>query len=204
MDDKTKCYWLAYWRRVALLLLVVAAGAAVVRLAFHERWNRSAAVRHIERHWGWVSYKIEADESSWRAVLRRLIGNGFFCHVTCVRAKAQHECTLDDLVAVPELEQLELSDARLAPNDLAHLRSLYHLWILSLDGTNVRDSDMARIGTLSNLEWLNLAHTSITDEGLMHLHGLKKLRLLFLRGTKVTGNGERLLRAALRNCDVDR
>jgi Leucine-rich repeat (LRR) protein len=185
-----------------LFVLVVAVGMSTIRILFRAAFAQKAAVADIEKHWGSVEYRVEQNESTWDAFLREHLGNEFFGHVVCVRSVLETEFRLEDLISLPEVEQLELSGAQVNSAGLAHLKALPHLWILSLNGTNISDADLEQIGGLPRLKWLDLSRTQISDVGLEHLKSLSRLTLLHLTDTKVTDQGVKKLQQALPDCKI--
>lgn len=196
------------WQKIAIWCMLLAmpiipVGLGASRVLSSRAWQHHAAVARIERYWGSVFY-LEEPPREPQPWWRKLLGNSFFGNANCVRGAPTRHCRLEDVIGLPELQQLELTGTQLDAAGLGHLKTLHHLWILSLDGTNVTDADLQQIEGLTNLEWLNLSRTQITDKGLEHLKPLHHLTLLHLNSTHVTDGGVKMLRAALPNCDIDR
>lgn len=64
-------------------------------------------------------------------------------------------------------------------------------------GAAIDDDDLACLRTLPSVELLSLASTPISDAGLAHLDGLGCAQLIDLRFTRVTDEGANRLRRAL-------
>ncbi|HVX63582.1 MAG TPA: hypothetical protein VHC19_23370 [Pirellulales bacterium] len=64
-------------------------------------------------------------------------------------------------------------------------------------GAAIEDDDLACIRALPGLDMLSLASTPVTDAGLMHLESLHAAVLIDLRFTQVTDNGVARLRREL-------
>lgn len=202
---RLKRRWFRYWLwSLFILMAVVAAGITIIWVSFYREWNHWAAVRRIQKHWGQVNYQPEEAQAAEQAWFKKLLGPGFYGRVNCIFGYPLVRCGLEDLAALPELQQLELTGTRVDAAGLARLRSLPNLWILNLCGTNVTDTDLEQISELPCLEWLNLTNTGITDKGLERLKSLSHLRLLHLTNTRVTENGVKRLQSALPNCQIER
>ena len=200
----TKRRWYQYsLRSLLLFVLVVAIGISAIRIVFDRAFAHNEAVTRITRHWGQVSYSQDDAEPAWKSWGRKCLGNGYVGQVTCVRAPRFAHCRLEDLVALPEVQQLELMGTRVDAAGLAALKSLPRLWTLNLWATNITDDDLVPVGNLNRLEWLKLGYTQITDKGLEHLKSLGNLRLLYLTGTHVTESGVKKLQSALPDCDIE-
>lgn len=187
-------------RSLLLFVLIVAIGMSAVRVRFSREFEHNSAIMRIETRWGRVSFGRDKAESGW---LQKCLGNGFTGQAKCIRGCPRVRSGLEDLIALPEVEQLELTGAHVDAAGLAQLKALPNLWILSLDGTNVTDADLEQLEGLEKLQWLNLSRTQITDKGLEHLKSLHSLTLLFLTNTRVTKRGEDKLRSALPNCSIE-
>lgn len=64
-------------------------------------------------------------------------------------------------------------------------------------GAAIEDDDLACVRALPGLEMLTLASTPVTDAGLRHLEGLHAAALIDLRFTQVTDDGANRLRRLL-------
>lgn len=94
---------------------------------------------------------------------------------------------LDALHDMKLLRGLNLSNS--AVTDLAPIRHLSGLTVLSLYSTKIVDAGLTHLRGLTALTDLYLHHTAITDAGLAHLSGLTKLRTLNLNDTSVGDAG---------------
>lgn len=84
---------------------------------------------------------------------------------------------------------VSLFSSKATDEDLASLKVLTDLRVLTLDATKVTDSGLSHLTGLSQLRALDLNSTGITDKGLAHLKGLMKLEQVGLIGTQVTDAG---------------
>lgn len=101
-----------------------------------------------------------------------------------------------------DLQEIQLSDTDVTDADLAHLRGLSGLRLLSL-GSQITDAGLAYLSSLTGLYILDLDFTQITDAGLAHLQGLANLKSLELSETQITDAGLAELRRALPQCEID-
>jgi hypothetical protein len=189
-------------RSVLVLPLVVTVVMGVLCVTFRSRFAQARAVSAIRGRWAQVSYRMHGTEPGWRAPLRAILGDAFFDDVVYVRAAPGVGAPLEELTALPSIEQLELEGAYVAGAGFEGLGALRKLRILSLNGTDVTDADLRCVGALTQLEWLDLSSTQITDSGLARLTGLRRLRLLNLTGTPTSENGIAILRLALPECSI--
>jgi hypothetical protein len=73
--------------------------------------------------------------------------------------------------------------------DLAQLKNLKSIQLLSLHGTMVTDAGLTHLKDVKTLQELHLPYTAVTDAGLVHLKDLKSLHTLNLSSTKITDKG---------------
>jgi hypothetical protein len=92
----------------------------------------------------------------------------------------------DALSHCQELEQLWLSESDLDDANLAKLRGLPKLAILSIGGTRVRGTAFEGAGSFAALIGLSAAHSPIDDQGVFHVGKLPQLQSLNLMRTRVT------------------
>jgi hypothetical protein len=163
------------------------------------------------------SFQVEPATPSW---LRNLIGDHYF--ITPVRllirkqGQIDHNC-LAHLKALPHLEEMWFYDVELDDVDLANLKHLRKLKMLTFgDGTLSRsdpprnfdflrrlrklesltlsdsefgDRDAANIAQASTLKYLYLYDSAIGDGGMAQIRRLTNLESLGLNGTNVTDTG---------------
>lgn len=79
------------------------------------------------------------------------------------------EC-LVQLVELPELEVLDLSNCPISTEGVGHLVTLKNLRVLSLYATNVNDDCIAHLRKLPRLKNVDLMHTRVTGRGVSDLH----------------------------------
>ena len=204
--------WLWYGLPVLLGLMAV---AAIVLIPFAVKLEQArkqrAAVEAIRRLGGraWYDYQIELDRSEnapppgpkW---MREWFGVDFLATVQDVflGPVKPTDNPLDDagleqleepLKALPRLETLGISRAKVTDAGLKHLAGLSQVKTLYLFGTSITDSGLEHIQAMTQLEHLGIGETGITDAGLRYLVALKHLRNLDLTKTKITGPGLRYL-----------
>jgi endonuclease YncB( thermonuclease family) len=97
-----------------------------------------------------------------------------------------------------KLVRLELGGVKLRDDDLAELKSLTDLRVLSLRATLVTDEGVALLKPFTKLRGLSLMSTGVGDAGLRHLNGLTDLEDVDLDRTAITDAGLENIRA-LRN-----
>jgi serine/threonine protein kinase len=134
---------------------------------------------------------------------------------------------MEHIVAMPDVEQLNLGGTGIPPDDLAKLANVPRLSVLALPDMNLKDDDLAFLSKLPNLLTLNLAGNPITERTLDHIGGATKLsqfvahnttltdaalvrlatrdglKQVFVNNSCVTADGVKTFRAARPNCKVD-
>lgn len=80
----------------------------------------------------------------------------------------------DDL----QIQQLNLTRAKIGDNDLVPLTSQKSLRKLRLQGTKITNNGLITLKFFDNLNSLNIDQTEVTDDGLKHLPALRKLQIL--------------------------
>jgi hypothetical protein len=99
------------------------------------------------------------------------------------------DSTMPLLKKLPDVEYLELHNARMRDDGLAQLSDRTKLKTLVLSGTRITDNGLRHLSGLINLEKLDLASlsgaTRITGAGLAHLAGLHKLHELSLASAHI-------------------
>jgi internalin A len=109
------------------------------------------------------------------------------------------DVTDDDLAILrnlPRLEILTLSRTAVSDSGLKHLGGLKNLKQLHLPARTT-DEGLANLVGLSKLQLLDILDSQVTDAGLEYLKGLANLRVVLLNGTQVTAAGVRDLQRAL-------
>ncbi|MBN1909772.1 MAG: hypothetical protein JW818_08535 [Pirellulales bacterium] len=99
------------------------------------------------------------------------------------------DADLADLKRLSNVNLLSLRNTRISDTGLAQLRVQVHLEYLDLAGTEITDTGLAHLEELTQLRFLDLADTKTTDAGLMHLHELLCLEALWLANTRITDAG---------------
>jgi Leucine-rich repeat (LRR) protein len=95
-----------------------------------------------------------------------------------------HDCSVTDkglehLRGHPGLTELCLNNCiEITDEGIGHLPARTNLEVLKLAGCPVTDTALNYIGTIKTLREINLSGCSITDNGLVHLQGLSGLRIL--------------------------
>ena len=95
-----------------------------------------------------------------------------------------------------KLEALDLHLTNVTDQGMEHLAELKNLRKLSLFHTVVTDVGMEHLAGLDEIRQLDLVDTNITDDALAHLHAMKRLYELNLQGTRITDEGLKHLRSA--------
>ena len=88
-----------------------------------------------------------------------------------------------------KLEDLTLNGDLVADHGLNCLEGLPNLVHLNLDNASITDAMALHIGKLSQLRELHLSNTLISDAGLRHFNKLTNLQILDLRETRITDAG---------------
>lgn len=88
-----------------------------------------------------------------------------------------------------EAEGLGLINTWITDGGLVHVKKLYRLRVLDLQGVKVTDAGLKQLKGLDRLSSLVLCATRVTDAGLIHLKALKSLHHLDLAWTRVTDRG---------------
>jgi hypothetical protein len=102
---------------------------------------------------------------------------------------------VDQVAAMPDLQDLRLAGTAVTDADLARLAGCACLRKLDLDDTTVGTGGMSHLARLAGLECLSLNHTKVDDDGLGHLQALTRLEWLALVGTPVSDRGLAQLRS---------
>ena len=128
---------------------------------------------------------VAAPTETW---WRKQLGNDFFDKLIIVRrrsAKISDE-QMVLLTAVRDLEELNLSGARISDEGLVNLRDLTKMKTLDLWGNDaITDKGLRHLASMRRLEQLWLGATEIRGTGLAHLRGMTSLRILHLSHTHV-------------------
>ncbi len=88
-----------------------------------------------------------------------------------------------------QLQEIELADVRIGPDDLKRLEGLASLERLQFIDVNVTDAEVAHFASLAKLNYLVLRGAPINGEGLRHLAGLQNLKTLSLVGSTIADDG---------------
>jgi hypothetical protein len=192
------------WRRFlrfsvrGLIIFVIAVGGGlgwIVRQAHIQR----DAVAAIERDGGGVVYDSGWSDAPAFFVSRKpwapnwlvdTLGVDYFSHacgVTVAAAFTDNE--LAHVRRLARLRVLSLTDSNVTDAGLVKLNELTILSRLDLWNTQVTDAGLVHLKRLTNLSTLVLDGTQVSDAGLVQLKGLINLSVLRLRGTQVTDGG---------------
>ena len=112
------------------------------------------------------------------------------------------DADLPDLVAFPELRELNLRETGVTDNGMTHLAELQNLEFLGLTGTRITDDGLHHLTRLTELRFLTLGNTKITDEGLETLAECPRLEAINLKATRVSPEGVAKLQNRLPLCRV--
>lgn len=103
---------------------------------------------------------------------------------------------------LPNLQLLSVSNGKLNEDAVDVLASLESLRGLFLHKTNMCDADLEKLARLRGLETLSVTDAAITDDGLAQLRSLLRLKTLNLGHTQVTDVGVEKFQAAIPECTV--
>jgi hypothetical protein len=115
------------------------------------------------------------------------------------------DLTRDDVALLrqlPNLQLLSVSNGRLNEDAVDELASLESLQGLFLHKTNIRDADLDKLARLRGLETLSVTDAAVTDNGLTPLRSLLRLKTLNLGHTQVTDAGVETFQTAVPECTV--
>ncbi|AMV36474.1 leucine-rich repeat domain-containing protein [Planctomyces sp. SH-PL62] len=104
---------------------------------------------------------------------------------------------------VLQVNVLEVDDAELQDDALAHLAPLVRLEHLDLSGNPITDAGLVHLKGLKSLAFLNINRTRVSDAGLEELRGLVNLKEVWVGQTAVTGEGWERFCAKMPNVDPD-
>ncbi|WP_428305213.1 hypothetical protein [Lacipirellula sp.] len=175
------------WLKVSLRSLLLAITAVSVVLAWyaHGTRQRRAAIAAIEAAGGKV--RMAPGSSSWIDDWFASDFRGQVNSVNLTEANVTDEL-LAHLAVLSELRELDLSSTAIDDDGLkkiAHL-PLRELWLQS---TRVTDASASTLSQITNLDFLQLNATGLTDAFLHDLAALPHLQNLGLRGAPVTDHG---------------
>lgn len=125
------------------------------------------------------------------AWLRKLIGDEYFFSVWNIILNGP-KINDRDVAAVKRLTKLEilsLKSTNVTDAGLVHLTELTNLQFLCLFKSQFTDAGLEHLKRLTNLQTLDLGSTRVSDTGLENLKGLTNLRELKLENTKITDAG---------------
>lgn len=175
------------WLKVSLRSLLLAITAVSVALAWyaHGTRQRRAAIAAIEAAGGKV--RMAPGSSSW---INDWFASDFRGRVDSVDLKEANvtDELLAHLAVLSELQALDLSSTTVDDDGLTkivHL-PLRELWLQS---TRITDASAPALSQMTNLDFLQLNATGLTDAFLRDLAALPHLRNLGLRGARVTDQG---------------
>ena len=104
---------------------------------------------------------------------------------------------LAHLIPLTTIQRLNLAGTAVTDDGLEMITSLEGLRTLIVAGPEITDAGMQSIGTLKQLEELNLVGAPISDEGLAHLSELRQLNALAVSGEYISDRG---LQAIVESC----
>jgi Leucine-rich repeat (LRR) protein len=132
--------------------------------------------------------QVDARESHEPRRVVELVGR--LPQVTKLRlGSACTDADLEAISAAVTIVDVNLSDAQVSDDGVAHLQRLPHLRSLILDRTAISDAAVEHLVNHRELVWLSLAGTAITDSTLGRLAELPQLNTLLLDNTELTGRG---------------
>jgi hypothetical protein len=95
---------------------------------------------------------------------------------------------VDAISELPELQELDLTAARLPAEAVRHLTGPATLRSLNLSSSTVADEGLWHVARLKGLRVLDLSHDRVSDAGVRALAGLENLETLILKDTDVDGS----------------
>lgn len=98
------------------------------------------------------------------------------------------EGAFETLTDLPLLNQMDVVNCQLGPNNVIDFPSFPVLRFLNLSRSRFSDSLLSRIRKHSGLHLVDLNSTTVSDVGLQHLQQLPNLSTLLMGRTRVTGN----------------
>ena len=111
----------------------------------------------------------------------------------------------DDLAVLahfPHVEELDLTRTQVRGPGLQAIRSCSRLKKLYLTETQIGDQAVNDLHLLKRLEFVGLSGTNITDASLPHLAKAPNLKQLFCLGTKLSPAAIETFQKALPNCEL--
>jgi Leucine-rich repeat (LRR) protein len=193
-------------------ILLVLAVAITLGLIAHKARQQRQAVAALDEMGCKVSF---ARHDTWTLLerVRKMLGEDEPRNV--VMLNCQHSNLTDEgmihLEALPQLEELNLTDTQVTDEGLTHIRDLVQLTrlylgrsrkgpveragrrtykpYLKIEVVHVTDTGMAQLRQLAKLEVLSLRGSQVTDVGLLHFDEFPKLESLFIDETQVADAG---------------
>lgn len=166
---------LSRWR-FAMAVAPTLAIAAVLACSLPERvelWRRA----DVAAQWRQLGVHIVYDD------------DGRITSAQC-KGKSLSDEELRNIIALGDLESLDLERISIGDRQLALLAPLTNLRSLTLSHTPVTDADLKLLAQFSpQLDFLDLTRTAVTDAGLEHLKQLRRLRALHLNLTDLSDAG---------------
>ena len=104
------------------------------------------------------------------------------------------------LVALPELEQLVLTETKITNECMHVIGRLSRLSLLDISDTSISDDGASQLATLVELETLGIYGTQITDSTVEIIARMPKLKMLNISFTAITDAG--LLKLAGLGCRI--
>lgn len=140
-----------------LLLLFTALCAVAVRVWLVPYWREASTARWLAEIGAGTHTAISGPE--W---LRAITGDRYLEHIVGINFFSDCDIRDDDLASLRWLSRLEIVSFRYAPlgdRGLEHLGRVSSLCVLDLEGTSVSDAGLRQVERLPNLRELRLRRT---------------------------------------------
>ncbi|QDU97619.1 leucine-rich repeat domain-containing protein [Lignipirellula cremea] len=179
------------WRKIVLLVLLLAAGAWLGLGYLQVRQERSA-LRELALLGGEVGERTQSNAPRW---LQSLLGEEFFTDASKITFQPGeiNSSRLAPLALLRSLESVDLSLTNADDRAVPFLARLPELTTLFLKGTAVTDKGVAGLAHAAKLERLDLSGCPITPAAGESLAEIRSLRFLWLDDTPLGDAGPQSL-----------
>ena len=191
-------------RSLLATMFLVAVSASVWSLFVMPYRNQLMAVRAASEVGGQMTMTA-SDGADWhRRLVETLLGKDSFVHVQSLdlRNTAADDKLVQHIRAMWQLETVLLDGCNVSDVGVIFLSGLSRLETLSLRYTQTTDSSLQSLKTLPALKELRLTGTDISDEGLNFLASMTSLEEVYARWTQATEPGAAALKERMPQCEV--
>ncbi len=177
---------LCKWAKGLTALLFVGLVALLIVRHVTNSLPEVKAVAAVEKMGGQVVFAEDTDAPGWLAWAWPLKSKSVLGVKLC--GTAVTDAGLEDILALQELEWLELDGTQITVAGLKTLAGFTKLRLLDLGQTSISNAGMKELAKLKNVILLSLTHSESTDNGLKELASLAFLKELRKRkGEKKRG-----------------